>query len=171
MAALEYQGALGLVRDAVVRHGIEGVPADVAWSLERGHKGTAARNAALLSQLVAVLDALDAAAIPHVALKGVALLATVYDDIGMRPMVDADILVPDDRLADAAAALEAIGFEGTLLEAPGLEHHWPLVKAGPGVLPLTVELHRRLFALAPYDVLVAPGPLFDRGRPGDAARP
>ena len=43
-------------------------------------------------------------------LKGAALAITVYDSIGLRPMGDLDLLVPEERLAEAVARLKALGY-------------------------------------------------------------
>lgn len=56
------------------------------------------------------IDALRAAGIEVLALKGAALIGTVYGDIGARPMGDIDLAVPPPRIADAVRALRGAGF-------------------------------------------------------------
>lgn len=69
-----------------------------------------ARNQLRLQATAPVLKALKAAAIPTMALKGAALLATCLDDSSLRPMDDIDILIPPDRVAAAVDILVAHGF-------------------------------------------------------------
>ena len=55
-----------------------------------------------------VFAALDQAGVPFIVLKGAALIACYLADRSLRPMDDIDILVPEDRLADAIAVLTAM---------------------------------------------------------------
>jgi hypothetical protein len=92
-----------------------------------------------------ILETLDAAAIPHLVLKGPVLAATAYPDPATRTMADLDFFVPSADLERASAALEARGlrvpprFYGSPLEpgdAPSLEH--------PEYPEVIVELHSLL---------------------------
>lgn len=62
-----------------------------------------------------VAAALDEAGIPALALKGAAFARVLYDDGALRDYGDSDLLVPPDRVTDAVAVLERLGF-GTLVE-------------------------------------------------------
>jgi hypothetical protein len=89
------------------------------------------------------------AQIPVVILKGAALATTLYPSIGLRPMGDLDLLVPPDRLAEAVACLQALGYvEPAPDMVPGLNqvvgHHVGL--DGGEAIPLHVELHWTLAA-------------------------
>ena len=53
---------------------------------------------------------IEAAGIPTLALKGAALIHSLYSDLGQRPMNDLDILVPAGRAAEAAEVLRAEGY-------------------------------------------------------------
>ncbi len=59
--------------------------------------------------LPSVLAALDAAAVPAFAVKGAALLQSVWADRWTRPMADIDVIVPVEYRAQAAAALVSAG--------------------------------------------------------------
>lgn len=48
--------------------------------------------------------------IPLMALKGLHLAEQVYGDVSLRPMSDMDILVPESRVAEAVAAMQAIDY-------------------------------------------------------------
>jgi len=72
---------------------------------------TCARGILLEDAAGRVVAEWSARGIPSVALKGLALLRTIYrDDPGRRPMADADLLVPPERRAEAEAALADLGF-------------------------------------------------------------
>ena len=52
-----------------------------------------------------IFEALNRVGVPFIALKGAALAACYLEDPSLRPMNDVDILVTEERLADAAAVL------------------------------------------------------------------
>jgi hypothetical protein len=56
-----------------------------------------------------VVDALHAAGIPALLLKGAALVETVYPDPAQREMLDLDILVPGEQLDEASSVLTPLG--------------------------------------------------------------
>lgn len=58
--------------------------------------------------------------IPVAALKGTALAAVYYGDYGLRPMLDADLLVPTVRARDAARLLASLGWGPTVTPLKGL---------------------------------------------------
>lgn len=55
------------------------------------------------------IDALQAAGVEVLALKGAALLGSAYRDAGARPMGDVDLAVRENRVAEAVGALRAAG--------------------------------------------------------------
>lgn len=71
----------------------------IAPALDAARRRTRADNLLLLGHLERLSDDLDAAGVPFVLLKGMALVPQVYDDPGLRPMTDADLLI---RRADWA---------------------------------------------------------------------
>jgi hypothetical protein len=123
------------------------VPADVRAALEHAYLANAGRNLFVGASLRRVVDALSAADVPAVLLKGAALVETVYPDAAQREMLDLDLLVPPDRLAAANAALAPLGYralpgsdgEQELRVAP--HHDAPLID--PEQI-LAVELHRHV---------------------------
>lgn len=79
--------------------------------LDRARIDTLARNVLIEDEAERVVAEWSARGIPAVALKGLALLRTVYSrDPGSRPMADADLLVPPERRSDAERALGDLGF-------------------------------------------------------------
>jgi len=128
-----------------------GMPSSCCASLKHSYYNTLAQNMLLFQELDRILDAFDKAAIPTLLLKGAALAGTIYDDIGLRPMGDLDLLVHKADLDRAAALVAQLGinqavpelwhginekenqFQNALLNSRNLmvELHWNLV-AGDG---------------------------------------
>ena len=72
---------------------------------------TLAQNVLRLADLDPLLDAFDARQLRPVALKGLALLHTIYDgELSARPMSDLDLLVPPERLGEAEEVLLDQGY-------------------------------------------------------------
>jgi hypothetical protein len=126
-------------------------PAAVLSALERAYLANSARSLFVRATLTRSLEALDAAAIPAMLLKGAALIETVYDDPAHREMLDLDLLVPGERLAEANAALNRIGFARVPDPAPpaagagvatAVAHHDPALVAADQLV--AVELHRHI---------------------------
>jgi hypothetical protein len=136
-------------------------PSDVRAELRQTYYATTARNLLLYRELSRILTALSPpsqsampnpqseirnpqSAIPTIILKGAALAATVYDSIGLRPMGDVDLLVPEEHLAEAVARLKALGYVEPYPDiAAGFNalfgHHVHL--QGGQDIHLAVELH------------------------------
>src|SRR5262245_6778281 len=66
------------------------------------------RNLKAMTFAQRVFAALDQSGVPFIVLKGAALVACYLDDRSLRPMDDIDILVPEDRVANAIAVLTAM---------------------------------------------------------------
>ncbi len=104
-----------------------------------------AENSLLFRVLGDVLAGLGDAGIPVLALKGVALAATVYADPAHRPMSDVDLWVPPDRMPAAAAVLRELGFAAHT--RPDRPPAWQALVGGelqfvrPGWARGLVELH------------------------------
>ena len=67
-------------------------------------------NQRLFYRAASVIRGLGQAGIPTLVLKGAAVSVAYYQDSGVRPMGDVDLLVPFDRAADAVACLERRGW-------------------------------------------------------------
>jgi hypothetical protein len=67
-------------------------------------------NQRLFYRAAAVIRGLEKAGIPTVVLKGAAASIAYYQDLGVRPMGDIDLLVPLDRAAEAVAHLGRHGW-------------------------------------------------------------
>ena len=160
LAAADWHRASPLLFKHLAR--VEGAPTWVTTELEERYLANAARNLYIAAALREVLAELAGAGIPAMALKGAALIESVYPEPALRELLDLDILVPEERIADAEAALVAIGY-GDDPKAYGLapteraerahQHH----VAGlvhPARLT-AVELHRHICASGdgrPFDI-------------------
>ena len=128
-------------------------PAAVLSALERVYLANAARSMFMTSALRRVVDALVAADVPALLLKGAALVETVYPDPARREMLDLDILVPPPMLPAASAALTPLGYRphtddgqatgATMAMRFSLdEHHGPALIGNEQLV--AVELHRHI---------------------------
>lgn len=111
------------------------------------HQQNRRRNADLRGQLAEIATHLNPIGVEPLLLKGGArLVDDLYPDLGWRFMRDLDILAPRDRLDDAVACLQGLGYRFT-----GEEENWsdrhrhipPLYRDGVGAV---VELHTSLLS-------------------------
>lgn len=122
------------------------MPTHVCRKLEQSYYNTLASNMLLYDQLKVILAAFERAGITAIVLKGAALALTVYEDIGLRPMGDLDLLIQKSDQDRAARILSGLGFE------PGWdrpvsrtwlpERHQSFQKRGK--VHMIVELHESL---------------------------
>jgi len=108
---------------------------------------TTRRNLHLFRELEQFSGLLNQQSIKTVVLKGAALANSVYEDNGLRPMADIDLLIPREKLSTAVELANSIGFYDPYPEAgPGLKgilsHHVYLRKEEPS--PVQMELHHTL---------------------------
>jgi hypothetical protein len=69
-----------------------------------------ARNQDLFAATARAVEALERAGIPTLLLKGAGLALTVYPSLGLRPMADVDVLVPERLAAPARRVLVEAGW-------------------------------------------------------------
>jgi hypothetical protein len=77
------------------------------------YKTTWLENELRFSKVRALLEALNAAGIETMILKGVALALLYYRDLGLRSMGDADVLIRPDDVVDAIDLLTELGWRKT----------------------------------------------------------
>jgi len=124
------------------------VPADLAHVLHRARCATALRNRLLLNELGRCTDALAAAGVPVIVLKGAALAEAVYRDISLRPMVDVDVLIRQYTLESAARVLKRLGYVPIRKEThPGAvaEYENEIAFRKGGNFPVEIDVHWSLF--------------------------
>jgi hypothetical protein len=127
------------------------VPPAVLVDLRQAYAGYAVRNTVMLAALATAASQLAAVGIPTLALKGAALIESVYPSVGQRPMNDLDILVPAGQAAAAADVLRADGYAWGIPTdlAAALEFENELMLRRPGPIDIVIELHWHLIN-APY---------------------
>ena len=84
-------------------------PSAVAETLKQAYQESVVRNMRLYQQLCKLLRLLREKNIAVIVLKGAYLAEAVYDDIGLRPMGDVDLLVKKDDLLRVEQELLALG--------------------------------------------------------------
>jgi len=87
-----------------------GIPTDVTAVVRGQYYNTLAHNTLLFQELERILTAFEQAAIPVILLKGAALAHTAYENIGLRPMGDLDLLVEENRLGAAEKLVQGLGY-------------------------------------------------------------
>ncbi len=105
-------------------------------------------NQRLVANMAPAYQMLNEGGFKPIALKGMALSAGYYDDLGVRPMGDLDVLVPDARYEDAVAFLLANGWTDQGVKAASLVrvlyHGAPLWSPDGDVLDLHFQIGRWL---------------------------
>lgn len=136
---------------------------DTVDGLALAHSLNQDRNAALLSQIEAVVRCLNGVGVQPVLLKGAAhLVSGLWPDPGARLLGDIDLLVPAEALPKAFEALETLAGIGLQdsgnRELTDRHKHALPVHGAAGAAP--VELHHSLFRsafrhLAPAEEIIA----------------
>jgi hypothetical protein len=131
--------------------GHSGVPRKAADYLEGVLYLNGARNRALSSGLTAPLQALNAAGIEPILLKGMASIASdLYPDPAMRILGDVDLLVGEQDGEKAAHVLASLGFEPYRRKDRDYSQHHHLAPQRHPKTGLLIEVHRRPVA-RPWD--------------------
>ena len=99
----------GLVYDALLATGVQ-LPATAAAEFARRAQTIFRKNLLLAAETCRLQKQLDAAGIPSVALKGVALAQLAYGSLKVKDTHDIDLLIPQDRAIAAMALLERDGY-------------------------------------------------------------
>jgi hypothetical protein len=103
------QRVAGLVYEALLTAGVQ-LPAAPAAEFARRAQAIFRKNLLLAAEMCRLQKLLDAAKIPSVALKGVALAQLAYGSLKAKDTHDIDLLVPPDRAVAAMALLERDGY-------------------------------------------------------------
>jgi hypothetical protein len=106
------------------------VAALIYWQLRKAHPplperflqpfkqfylATLGRNGIFLTELNRIVTLLTAAGMEVVLLKGAVFLRSLYEDIGLRPMSDLDILLRREAIDQAVDLLKQSGYEAPIL--------------------------------------------------------
>jgi hypothetical protein len=142
------QQVLPLVARTIQSRALSGVLAEEVLQQARAIRlDTAAYNLACHSELLNVSNALHTRGIPVVPLKGTHLAQRLFGGLDARRVGDIDILVPEERLEDARAAVRARGYSPEAHVSPGVDEHSfhgiPFVRQG-AAHAFKLELHWKL---------------------------
>lgn len=96
------------------------------WVYER----TLSNNRTLYERLSILLSQLNARSMPAMLIKGSALALLYYRDPGLRPMMDADILVPTARAREAMEIITALGWRSSVTPLKGIADTRLLTRLG-----------------------------------------
>lgn len=117
------------------------VPPDVLDKLRGSYTAAALHNMFMTSELVSLMQTLEAKGIPAATIKGPSLALTAYGDPGLRLFSDLDILIHKTDFARARAVLADCGYQPALDLTPEEErahlrvhHDYPLEHAHKSVV-------------------------------------
>ena len=159
-------GLAGLVMESARRHGVA-IPDGPERSLREAAGKVAANQLNLVHELDTILRQCNDARVPIMLLKGAALCHTIYEEPGLRPMSDIDLLVPPDALARAFQVLEAIGCRrgSTPIREdffPRFHYEIELLTASPS--PARLDLHVRPLRPLRISQTMPDGALWEKAR-------
>ncbi len=131
-----------LYQRLVKERGKEGLPEEVPVVLRENYLECLGRNLVQFNELHKVLLEFQKNGIPTLLLKGSHLAKFIYQNIGLRPMSDLDLMVERSHLQSAMEILRKMGYVGSELpltaEEIDIYHHAPVLEK-PGLVML--ELH------------------------------
>lgn len=112
--------------------GPEAFDAEVGGRLKGLYRRAWSHNQLVFKRAAEAIGVLGEAGIETLTIKGASLALLTYGDVGVRPMDDADLLVPIERTGDALAALAAAGWKPDHEDPPSWTAvHHSLGFAGP----------------------------------------
>jgi len=118
-------------------------------------------NERLLLAVRPAIEALAAAGIPVVALKGVAVLGDIYPEHRLRPIGDVDVLVPRRLALDALQILRTAGWDGPPTYRPFWLAGRHAVNLGTAIRGPSIDLHWRASRSVPHRAGRQPWPADD----------
>jgi hypothetical protein len=106
----DWHGVLPLLSHNLHAAASQLVPEEVLERLRRRQQATAHQNLYMTAQLLRLVEALEAAGIPSIPMKGAVLAHTLYPNPALREFSDIDILVRKQDLVRAKQVLSSLGF-------------------------------------------------------------
>lgn len=137
IAQLLYHNLKGLTQKSLI-------PPDVMEKLKKAYCGNLARNMYLYAELRNIANAFQNAGIEVIALKGAALAGIVYPDVGLRSMMDIDLLVQKADLAAAHRIMTDLNYNAKVEWESEQRHkqmHFHLPAYRHSEKPVVVEIH------------------------------
>lgn len=133
-----------LLHDAVCDLNI--LPSEASEVIQKNYLRSLYINDRRWTALKAVLERFGVEGIPVILLKGAALMGTLYEKKGLRPMDDMDLLVWDEDFQAAGQALISCGYQPGLPSALPADAVKEISYHKPGQRDLVIDLHRSLFS-------------------------
>jgi hypothetical protein len=145
------------------------LPSDIQKRLRNAYRLNLWQNTELFTVLEQILRAFGEEIIPVIPLKGVYLAKKVYENVGLRPMSDVDLLVPRPDLGRAVRVLRGLSFVSDypfeVEQECQVMHHLPVLYRPRCTW---VELHWNLAPLnAPFTIPIEQ--VWQAARPGTLA--
>lgn len=141
-----------LYRSLRLQNLTDGLPANLMDELRNTYHFTLANNLVLQHELAGLLERFGQEEIQTVLLKGCALAEYLYQDIGLRPMVDLDVLVPKAAIPRVSRLLEARGYVPYSELVGGFqqsfENEQAYLRESP--TPVTLDVHWHLLGESYY---------------------
>ena len=140
------------------------IPAPIAAAFKGAYMQTLINNRRMQAVFQEVVGALGAADIPVMALKGLALARRYYPDVALRPMTDMDMLVRQEDVPRAIAALRRLGFRAAdgMGSPSGFYSFTSAVVAYARPRSLSIEMHWELFGRTVYRQSLPAAQVWDR---------
>ena len=149
LALAEYHG-LGPLLYRHLRDYCDGLPTQVSRQLRAVYFRHRRSNEIRLKVLSQILEGFQSIGIEPTVLKGPALISLVYEDPGLRPLSDLDVLVPPKDAIRAQRQLGEMGFAAPVPPSSYYftrHHHLlPALREVDGVM-VQVEIHRDVFPM------------------------
>ena len=89
---------------------LESVPETVRLQLRQRYLASMARSMAYQEELASIMQRLESVGVPILVLKGAALAEGLYDDSGIRPSNDLDILVSRESIETTHRMMTDMGY-------------------------------------------------------------
>ena len=118
-------GVLSFLYQKFKGHFLDRVPVSFIETLRSHFRTTSLSNLRLMAELLRLIEELEEAHIPVIPLKGPILTHLLYEDLGMRPCSDLDLLFRREDVPIAKVLLRSRGYEAApiLSEAPEAPFH------------------------------------------------
>ncbi len=127
----------------LAHHVLGGAPSALTGAVAADYYAAARRYVRFAERLGELLAAFRAAGVAAAVLKGMALAEALYENPALRPMDDVDVLVRQDDVGRARAALEALGYAAPASFAHEVRHRAAsmFTRAEHGAPPARVDVH------------------------------
>jgi len=100
-----------LYRQLVMRSNSSRIPEAVIMKLRDAYYRCHAKNAYLFHELGKLMGSFKQAEVPVILLKGAYLADSIYQDAGLRPMDDLDLLIPPEHILKGIEVLSTLGYQ------------------------------------------------------------